>query len=308
MGIGKRQALAGRGPHFGKSILIMIQPDNDFSAHQGATDNTLTVFTFWAGNELFGVNISNVLSVSQELGALHKTPIRARGLLGVMKYRDMPVAVYNFAEILGMRSGMEEKKTLIATLKAREQDHLDWLDALEQSLREDVPFTKARDPEQCAFGKWYAQFSTRDSVLAEIMGHLDVPHRRIHALADELLALKRNGEKALALEKLEIERETTLSVLRKHFDYARRQIHETMRPVVLNLTVDGMIPLMGLQIDEVNNVVQYDAASLTGLDAIGLDNELSEMFSGFISQRGENSCLLLSAEKLLDVAARAAMD
>ncbi len=270
------------------------------SQDTGLGPEALTVFTFWAGNELFGVDIAHVLSVSQELTGLHRTPLRTRGLLGVVEYRDTPVAVYNFAQLLGMRSGVEEKEALIETLTAREQDHIDWVDALEKSLREDVPFTKARDPNQCAFGKWYAQFTTRDANLAEILERLDAPHRRIHSLADRLLAMRDEGRREEALAELEVERATTLTTLRKNLAHARNQVKESMRPVVLNLTVDGRTPLLGLQIDEVNNVVCYARDDLSELDRLGLDPALSELFAGYLSRNGEHSCLLLRPESLLE--------
>ena len=263
-------------------------------------DDALTVFTFWAGNELFGVDIAHVLSVTQELTGLHRTPLRSPGLLGVVEYRGTPMAVYNFAKLLGMRSGVEEKEALIETLTVREQDHIDWVDALARSLREDVPFTKARDPDQCAFGKWYAQFTTRDDNLAEILERLDAPHRRIHALADELLALKEQGRVEEALERLEIERVTTLATLRKNLEHARNQIRGTLRPVVLNLTLDGLNPLVGVQIDEVNNVIAYARDDLAELEHLGLDPRLSCYFSGYLSRNGEHSCLLLHPESLMN--------
>ncbi len=264
-----------------------------------AGEGGLTVFTFWAGSELFGVDVAHLLSVTQELNGLHRTPLQTPGLLGVVEYRGTPMAVYNFARLLGIPSGEDEKKELIETLHAREQDHIDWMEALARSLREDVPFTKARDPSQCAFGRWYAQFTTRDENLAEILERLDEPHKRIHALADELLTLKEQGRTEEALERLELERVTTLRTLRQNLDHARQQIRANIRPVVLNLTLDGHTPLVGIQVDEVNNVIGYGRDDLTDLERLGLDPRLADLFSGYLSQNGENNCLLLSPERLL---------
>ena len=35
----------------------------------------LTVFTFWIGDELFAIDIANILSITQDLDSLLKTPV-----------------------------------------------------------------------------------------------------------------------------------------------------------------------------------------------------------------------------------------
>ena len=57
----------------------------------------LTVFTFWIGDELFAIDIANILSITQDLDSLLKTPVKSKGLTGIINYLGNPVAVYNFA-------------------------------------------------------------------------------------------------------------------------------------------------------------------------------------------------------------------
>ncbi len=263
----------------------------------------LTVFTFWISDELFAVNIANILSITQDLDSLTKTPVRSRGLTGVIDYLGQPVAVYDFAAMLGIPSTREVKEELVSLLDAREKDHIDWIDALEKSLKENVPFEKARDPNKCAFGKWYNKFTTRDEVLTEIMTKFDEPHKQIHALADELLDLRDRGELDKALEKLDIARITTLNYLKKHFNHAREQIQETLHTVVINITNDGVTPVVALQIDEIHEVLTFDANDLVTLDKIGLDNiqGMDGFFQGYLrAEDNKTSCLLLDTVNLLD--------
>lgn len=266
-------------------------------------DDVMTVFTFWIGDELFAVNIEHVLSVTQNLDGLFRAPIHSRGLLGIINYQEEPVAVYNFAEMLSIPSNLDLKNELIETLNAREQDHVDWLDALEHSLRTDEEFTKARDPHMCAFGQWYDKFTTRDEALSEIMTHFDEPHKAIHALADELLSLKDRGKQDEALEKLELARITTLTHLCKYFKHARNQIEESLRTVVLNLTVNNLVPQVALQIDEIHDVINFRPEQLTPLENIGLDTDvdISNLFSGYINRDDDaKGCLLLRTEQILN--------
>ena len=270
----------------------MIENEND----------VLTVFTFWIGDELFAIDIDNILSVTQDMDKLLQPPVKSRGLMGVINYMDVPVAVYNFAEMLNIPSTRYIKSGLVDLLNEREQDHIDWLDALEKSLMDDIPFEKARDPHMCAFGKWYDKFKTRDEALTDIMAHFDKPHKEIHALADELLDLKENGMLDDALEKLRIARITTLGNLKKYFSHARSQIEESMHNVVINITNDGSKPLVALQIDEIHEVMNFNQSDLRSLDKMGLEAvlEMEGLFKGYLgSQDNRSSCLLLDSDNLL---------
>ena len=69
--------------------------------------------------------------------------------------------------------GTEVTQKLIQLFTEKEKDHHDWLNALEESIVDGVPFTKAKDPHQCAFGKWYDKFQT-------LAGRFILFHRRCH--------------------------------------------------------------------------------------------------------------------------------
>ncbi len=278
---------------------------NIAATNQPIIDNeseVLTVFTFWIGDELFAINIENILSVTQDLDKLLQPPVKSRGLMGVINYMDDPVAVYNFAEMLNIPSTREIKSGMVELLNAREQEHVDWVDALERSLKENAPFDKARDPHLCAFGLWYDKFKTRDEALMDIMKHFDKPHKAIHALADELLDLRDNGRLDDALEKLRIARLTNLNYLIKYFSHARSQIEESLHTVVINITNDGVKPLVALKIDEIHEVMNFHQSDLRGLERMGLDVvlEMEGLFKGYLgSDDNQSSCLLLDTSNLL---------
>lgn len=263
----------------------------------------LTVFTFWIGDELFAIDIVNILSITQDLDSLLKMPVKSKGLTGIINYLGNPVAVYNFAEMLGIPSTRKLQTELIDLLNTHEKAHVDWVDALEQSLKAGSPFEKARDPNMCEFGKWYNKFETRDEALKDIMTRFDSPHKKIHALADELLALRDDGKLDFALEKLQVERTTTLNYLRKHFSHARDQVKGSLHRVVINVTNDGSHPVVALLIDEIHEVMNFADADLISLDKIGLDaiDGMEGFFKGYLGgQENSSSCLLLDTEDLLN--------
>ncbi len=270
--------------------------------------DALNAFTFWVGDSLFAINLDNVLSVEQDNSAIQPDPFEGRGSLGIVKHHGVPVRVFDFARFLGIDSCGEQKEALISTLVAREQDHIDWLDALEHSIKTNEPFTKARDPHQCAFGKWYDHFETRDEELKEIMQQFDAPHKRIHALADRLLNLKDKGQAEQALEELCLERGTTLVELRRLFDRARGQIHDSIRSVLLFVTIDGKGPRVALRLNEISDMVSFTPEQITSTRSLGVGEQerLADVLKGYLSAGSDKDCLLIDVDGLLETVLTAA--
>ncbi len=227
------------------------------SVTSGAKEGSITVMTFYIEDSLYAIPIENVVSLSKEIGNLQELPIKAPGLLGLSHFQDSIVPVVDIAKRIGVKAGTEAKSELIQTLTAREQDHIDWLDALEDSIHTGDSFVKARDPHQCAFGKWYDKFDTRNEALKEVMSQFDQPHKEIHSLADKLLGMSNRGDKDEALKELAFQRLTTLRRLRSLFSHAREQLTEMMRPILLYVSCDGRTPDYALLIDEVHDALTY---------------------------------------------------
>ncbi|MFC3680622.1 CZB domain-containing protein [Bacterioplanoides pacificum] len=176
----------------------------------------------------------------------------------MVEFEGEPCVVLSLAELLGQHSALHQVDELTTLLRAREQDHIDWLDALEQSLRHGNEFSKARDPHQCAFGRWYDNFRSDNSALAQLLQKFDAPHRRIHALADELLQLRDQGQTEQALEILNEQKRTTLVRLQELFSDAIGMISASVRPTVIMLQ-DQQNSVVGLRVDDIGEVFSCDA-------------------------------------------------
>lgn len=181
-------------------------------------------------------------------------------LRDVVEYEQQSCPLLSLSELLQQPSLQREYQQLYQLLEQREQDHIDWLQALEHSLTTGVAFTKARDPHQCAFGQWYDRFESDNDDLNHVMNKFDAPHKRIHALADELLKQADQGQKQPALQSLENHRQTTLVRLRALFSDARQTILESIRPSIVLLQAHNN-SVMGLQVDNIGEVFATDMAA-----------------------------------------------
>jgi chemotaxis signal transduction protein len=162
--------------------------------NSGKTDQRRQIFTFFVEDMMFGLNVENVLMLSQEVSDIQRLPVEELGFCGVTKFQGAIVPVLNFAHRVGIPSGMDAKSALLTILTERENDHVEWLNSLENTIKTGVAFTQVTNHKDCAFDKWHRSFDARDETLKELLDSFDEPHKKIHALAEELITLRDNGK------------------------------------------------------------------------------------------------------------------
>ena len=261
------------------------------------------IFTFFIEDMMFGLDVENVLMLGQDISDIQRLPVEERGFCGVTKYQGTIVPVLDFAHRLGIASGMDTKSELITTLIDREKDHIEWMNALEIAIKTGAAFVKALNPDECAFGKWYNKFETRDETLQELLQQFDEPHRKIHALGEELLQLRDNDLVDEALDRLTHERATTLRRLRTLFVRARDQIQGGIRQVLLFVTIDGKTPRYALMIDDINDVINYMPTELqpSNAGALSLIQKIEHVIEGIYARDNLPDCLYFDIKKMTDL-------
>jgi len=273
------------------------------NGNSGKMDQERQIFTFFVEDMMFGLDVEHVLMLGQDVNDIQRIPIEERGFCGVTKFQGAIVPVLDFAHRLGIPSGMDSKTELLNTLTMREQDHVEWLNELEKSIKTGDAFTKATNPKECAFGKWYSKFETRDETLKELLSSFEDPHNAIHALGEELIALRDVDKQAEALEKLAHARATTLRRLRALFTRAKDQISGSMRQVLLFVTLDGKTPRYALMIDEINDVMNFTPADFQSSKSGGLAliDKIEYVIDGIYSRKGRADCLYFDINKMTDI-------
>jgi chemotaxis signal transduction protein len=161
--------------------------------------------------------------------------------------------VLSLANLLGEDSAQRATSELVELLFAREQDHVDWLDTLEQSLISGTAFTADTDQNLSAFGQWCRGFRSDNLMLQQLLAKFDTPHRRIYALAEELLDMRNQGENDAAIEILNEHKRTTLVRLQTLFTDARNMISSSVRPTVIMIQ-SSSDQVIGLKVDDIGEV------------------------------------------------------
>lgn len=186
----------------------------------------------------------------------HDVPKGNNGLTQVFSFQGNQISLYQFSALIGSGSQSAECERLIVLLKERRQDHIDWMSALEDSLTHGTEFTKATDPHQCAFGRWYDQYRAHDTELAGILSQFDAPHQRIHALASELLKQADDGAREQALSRLDDERHSTLKLLLRLFEQAIARLEEMLKPVVVILRANQRT--YAIELDSIDQIMEFN--------------------------------------------------
>lgn len=175
------------------------------------------------------VSVSEMVSISE----IHEVPDREPCMRGLINLRGSVLPVLDLRLRLGMPSAAEELEQLIRVFDAREQDHRNWIQELESSIRERRPFGLTTDPTQCAFGRWYAGLKTDNVVLETYLRRIDTPHREIHRRGAEALALEKAGDfegaKAIATDIREHALKETLALM----EDAKQALRDAQREIAV---------------------------------------------------------------------------
>jgi chemotaxis signal transduction protein len=206
----------------------------------------------------FAISSAHVQQILK-VPAWHAVPRLPRCVRGVISFRDTVIPLVDLRLRMDMRSSIEEDADMVQTLHAREQDHVRWLQELEASIVEHRPFTLTRDPTQCAFGRWYHGYKSDDMGFAAVMQQFDMPHRRIHAIADAALDFVAQGEPGKAMALIESTRSTELQEVRRLFGEAREVFVQSRNELAVVLAVEGR-PL-AVTVDRVDAVEVIDEAA-----------------------------------------------
>jgi chemotaxis signal transduction protein len=182
----------------------------------------------------------------------HVVPNVPRHIRGVINLRGKVLPLVDLRLRMDLPSALEEVEQMIAMLVAREEDHILWLKALLAAVTEGRPFTLARDPAECAFGKWYYGYKPQDIGFASVMYRFEMPHRRIHTIANDVLKHAERGEHDKAMEIILRTEKGDLHTVINLFAEARTAFRESLKEVAVVLT-DGRKHL-SLTVDHVASV------------------------------------------------------
>ncbi len=219
-------------------------------------------------------------------------------VMGVINLRGMIIPLFDLRTRLGFTSCADERLAMVAMLKEREQDHLNWLAALEAAVDEGREFNLATDPHKCAFGKWYYAYNSHTSIsrcldVESLFKKFEEPHNKIHGVAEQALALAGSGDMEAARDLINLTRDTVLAEMIKIFKESYQVLAEARRELVM--VIGSNQHPAALTVDTVEAVERVTRAE--GVSATELGMGADDPMISAVGKRGGDQSLVL----LLDV-------
>ncbi len=114
------------------------------------------------------------------------TPIagNAPEIEGVFRFEEKVLKVLSFRKMIGLPPYEKQIDQLFPSLK---EGHIEWVEALIDTVDNDVAFTKAISPYECALGKWISSFNAYDDTISKIMEKLFTAHVNFHGQANKII-------------------------------------------------------------------------------------------------------------------------
>ncbi len=245
---------------------------------------------------IYATSCESVLSLNQlpEITPLPKAPLEVRG---VINFRGRLIELLDTRLILGTKSIIEEIEAFFAMMDQRYQDHMNWLNTLEKTVKEDTEFSLTTDPHKCAFGKWYDSYNSKNTniMFLSTFAKFDKPHKEIHEIAIKAKELIFSGNKQAAIDLIESTRNTKLKEMLNLFEDLKEAYKNSRKEIVVVIGEDES-KCIGLSVDQITaieHLSEFDENlvkdSMTG----------TEYLAGIAKRKDGSVVIILNEEYLL---------
>lgn len=246
---------------------------------------------------IYATSCESVLSLNQlpDATPLPKAPPEVRG---VINFRGRLIELLDARKLLGIKTVAEEIADFNAMMDQRYNDHRNWLNTLENSVKNDTEFTLATDPHKCAFGKWYDSYSSKNTniMFLSTFAKFDKPHKEIHAIAHKAEHLIAQGDRQAAMQLVESTRNTTLAEMLGLFDDLKDSYLNSRKEIVVVIGEDES-NCVGLSVDQITaieHLSEYDE------DLVKDSMTETQYVSGIAKRKDGSVVILLNDEYILD--------
>lgn len=252
--------------------------------------------------QLFTINTKTVISIYQLPNEITPIPESEDFLEGVMNLRGEIIPIISLRKLFSMGTIEDESRELLAMLEQRKQDHVNWVNELVNSVRENRRFSLATDPHMCAFGKWYDNYNTNNATLAMHLKKIREPHDKLHETAIIVDRCVNSGDYDGAQYQISLARDQYMPEVLKYIDESARALSEGYRQMVIAL--NNGEKTIGVITDEIISVESIEI----------IENNITNFYkkdcvTGFAKSANiEGNIMMLDEGRFFDVASLEQMD
>jgi len=268
-------------------------------AEQNNVNYPWLLFTLADNN--FAINtryVNGIMICPKDLTCLPDSPPYVRGLFML---RDNIVRLLDLRMLFGLETLHDECEQFCDVLEQHKQDAVNWVRELERCVHENEPFSLAIDPNQCAFGKWYANYKSDNVLITQHLRKMQEPHRRLHEMAPKIAWCTQSNDQKEP-ENVNENMEELLTVWEPRIVTLMEEVKNIYRESSreMAIIIENGDRRLGLIVDQVLSVEEI---SRTGLDDSGVNFFQSLVYIAGVSQSRsiEGNILVVDDAKLLEL-------
>lgn len=243
---------------------------------------------------VYAIPCNHVLSLEQ-LTKVTPMPASPAEVRGVVNFRGRIIELIDMRVIFNAKSIDADVKEFFKTMDSMKEAHLNWIHTLEDCILNNKEFTLTTDPHQCAFGKWYDNYKTNDSVLKFELAKFDKPHKAIHQIGINAVEIQKRGDTKEAINLINQTKDTDLLQMMELFGNIKDAYANSRREilVVLGETEQNAISISVDEIVAIEHIFEIDK-DLIHDTIVNVD-----YITGVAKRKNENVIYILNAEHLL---------
>lgn len=243
-----------------------------------------TYIVFRIKENLFCITGQVVQSIQQLPEKLLTVPGAPDYVRGSFKNLGEIVSVVDLRKFFDWKTAQEEYHEFSDMIEQRKKDHIHWVDTLRDCHANGKTFPLAKDCHGCALGVWRDNYRTDAPTINFLMNKLDVPHAKLHSLADAAMDPEKGEE---VLEQMDTELvPAVLQILEEmKEDFREREFKE----MVLILREEKKSQKVALIVDEVLGVESLHHQGIAGTP---LTNQQKNYLRGILLRESDNSLVM----------------
>ncbi len=223
--------------------------EEKYSAAENEEVVELPWLIFTLNKNAYAVNSKYVSGINMRAENVTPLPDAPDIYRGLVQIREEVCPLLDMRKLFHFLSLDEETAMFREMMEKRKQDHIKWMDTLEQCARTGEKFTLTTDPHKCAFGMWYDKFVSENHSAGFHIKKVEEPHRLLHESAPLILKAVEQGDTQTVERLLKKAREEYVPKILSVIDDSENAYRGTFRENVVFLS-DGE-QMLGLLVDEV---------------------------------------------------------
>lgn len=247
---------------------------------------------FETSSNKIAINLEFVLEVIR-IPKWSPYPNSSDYIKGIFNLRNKIIPLIDFRKLLGYKSFDDEINDLIEMLKLREQDHIDWLNELESSVKENRDFSLTTDPKKCKFGLWFYSFRSENSSIEMFLREFEEPHNKIHAIAHKVSDLLKANKKEEAIKLINESKAKELKRMLGLFAELYNILRNSNKEFVVIIQSNNGIK--SFTVDKIDQIIKVEDDEISLLDSAELKGTAKEVI-----KRDDDIILKLDILSLLD--------